>query len=139
VGRNRAGRDVPNSRAPPPGIEGSMKRALLCTLVLFPLVACTPERRSPDAIREDTAKATSEAARDVKAVGQGVVDGLKQKGPMNVNRASADDLRTLPGIDEAAARRIVDGRPYQDSGELVKKHVISRAEYDRIADKVVAK
>jgi DNA uptake protein ComE-like DNA-binding protein len=115
-----------------------MKHALLCILVLLPLVACTPERRSPDAIREDTAKATSEATRDAKAVAQGVVDGLKEKGPMNINKASADDLKTLPGIDDAIARRIVDGRPYDNSAELMKKHIISRAEYDRIADKIVA-
>ena len=122
----------------PFGIQTAMKHALLCILVLLPLVACTPERRSPDAIREDTAKATSEATRDAKAVAQGVVDGLKEKGPMNINKASADDLKTLPGIDDAIARRIVDGRPYDNSAELMKKHIISRAEYDRIADKIVA-
>ncbi len=116
-----------------------MKWIALCLLAVLPLTACTPEKRSPDAIREDTAKATSEAARDAKAVVQGVADGLKQKGPMNINKASVDDLKTLPGIDDAAAHRIAEGRPYDDSGELVKKHVISRAEYNRIANKIVAK
>jgi len=111
----------------------------LLSLSLIPLAGCTPEKRSPDAIREDTAKATSEAAKDVKAAAQGVVEGLKQKGPVNINKASEKDLETLPGIDEAAARRIVDRRPYETGGELVKKHVVSRAEYDRIADKIVAK
>jgi DNA uptake protein ComE-like DNA-binding protein len=119
-----------------------MKRTLLCTLVLLPLlalIACTPERRSPDAIREDTAKATADATRDAKAVVQGVADGLKQKGPININRASAEDLKALPGIDDDSARRIIDGRPYDNGGELVKKHVISRTEYDRIAEKIEAK
>ena len=55
------------------------------------------------------------------------------------NKASEKDLETLPGIDETAARRIVAERPYESGGELVKKHVISRAEYDRIADKIVAR
>ena len=33
---------------------------------------------------------------------------------MNINKASEKDLESLPGIDEAAARRIVDDRPYDD-------------------------
>ena len=111
----------------------------LFTLALIPLVACTPERRSPDAIREDTARATSEATRDAKAVAKGVVEGLKEKGPVNINKASEEDLQSLPGINAPAARRIIDGRPYDSGSELVKKHLISREEYNRIADKIVAR
>jgi DNA uptake protein ComE-like DNA-binding protein len=116
-----------------------MKRALFCTCVLLVLTACTPERRSPDAIREDTAKATSEATRDAKAVVQGVAEGLKEGGTVNVNSASADKLMSLPGIDEDSARRIINQRPYGDAYEMVKKHAISKAEYDKIAGKVTAK
>ena len=116
-----------------------MKRALLCSLTLLVLTACTPERRSPDAIREDTAKATSEATRDVKAMAQGVAEGLKEGGTVNVNTASADKLMSLPGIDEDAARHIINQRPYATAYEMVKKHAISKTEYDRIAGKVSAK
>lgn len=116
-----------------------MKRTLLCTLTLLLLTACSPEKRSPDAIREQTAKATSEATRDAKAVVQGVVDGVKDGGTVNVNKASADRLRSMPGIDEAAAQRIIDKRPYDEAYDMVKKHAITKAEYDRIAGKVAAK
>jgi competence protein ComEA len=116
-----------------------MKRAVVVFLALIGLAGCTPERRSPDAIREDTAKATAAAARDAKAVAQGVVQGLKQKGPININKASAADLETLPGIDEAAAHKIVTNRPYADSAELVKRRVISRAQYDKIASQVTTR
>jgi DNA uptake protein ComE-like DNA-binding protein len=116
-----------------------MNRALIATLVLLSLSACTPEKRSPDAIREDTARATKEATQDAKAVAQGVVEGLKSKGPVNVNKASANDLKTLPGIDDAAAHRIIDNRPYDDSYDLVKKDVITKHEYDQIAGKVTAR
>jgi DNA uptake protein ComE-like DNA-binding protein len=116
-----------------------MKLAAFCTLGLIVAVGCTPEKRSPDAIRRDTAAATAEAARDAKAVAQGVVEGLKEKGPININRATADQLKTLPGIDDATAHRIVAGRPYQDASELHRRHLITKAEYDRIADKVVAR
>ena len=117
-----------------------MKRALLCSsFALLVLTACTPERRSPDAIREDTAKATSEVARDAKAVAQGVAEGLKSGGTVNVNTATAEKLESLPGVDEHIANRIIDGRPYASTSDLVAKHAISKAEYDKIVGKVTAK
>jgi DNA uptake protein ComE-like DNA-binding protein len=115
-----------------------MKWTLALSLALFAVTGCTTQQRSPDQIRKETADATSTAAKDAKAVAQGVADGLKQTGPVNVNRASSDDLKKLPGIDEGAAQRIIDNRPYDNAGDLLRKHVISKPEYDRIADKVTA-
>jgi DNA uptake protein ComE-like DNA-binding protein len=116
-----------------------MKRVIVASLVLLCLAACTPERRNPDAIREDTAQATKEVTQDAKAVAKGVEDGLKDKGPVNINKASSDDLKKLPGIDDAAAKRIIDNRPYDDSYDLVKKHAVTKTQYDQIAGNVVTK
>jgi DNA uptake protein ComE-like DNA-binding protein len=116
-----------------------MRFVALLPLTLVALTACTPHDRSPDEIREQTARATSTAARDAKAAAQGVVQGLKQERTININHASADDLKGLPGIVDAAAQRIIDHRPYTDSEDLVKRRVISRAEYDRIAGKIEAR
>ena len=115
-----------------------MKRALLfiSTFALLTVIACSPADRNPDTIRHDTAKATSEAARDAKAAVEGVVDGLKTKGSLNINKATPDQLETLPGITPGQARRIAAGQPYASSGELVKRRLVSQAEYDRIADKI---
>ena len=107
--------------------------------VPFVLVGCTPHERSPDEIREQTAHATSTAARDAKAVVQGVVEGVRQQRTININRSSDSDLKSLPGIDDAAAQRIIEHRPYSDSYELVKRHIISREEYNRISGKIEAR
>jgi DNA uptake protein ComE-like DNA-binding protein len=121
-------------------IQAVMRTTLaLLTLSTIALTGCTAHDRSPDEIREQTARATSTAARDAKAAAQGVVQGLKDQRTININKASADDLRNLPGIDDAAANRIIDHRPYSDSEDLVKRHVITRAEYDRIAGKIEAR
>jgi DNA uptake protein ComE-like DNA-binding protein len=119
-------------------IQRRMRRALLfiSTFALLTVIACSPAERNPDAIRHDAAKATSEAAKDAKAVVQGVEDGLKTKGGLNINKATPDQLETLPGITPAQARRIAAGQPYASSDELVKRHLVSQAEYDRIADKI---
>lgn len=78
--------------------------------------------------------------RDAKAVAQGVVDGVKHtKGPMNINTATADDLKSLPGIDDDSAHRIIEARPYDTASDLAKRHIVSHAEYNRIADKITAK
>jgi DNA uptake protein ComE-like DNA-binding protein len=116
-----------------------MRLFALLPLTLIALAGCTPHDRSPDAIREQTARATSTAVRDAKAVTQGVVEGVKQQRTINVNRASAKDLESLPGIDSDAAQRIIEGRPYSDSQDLAKRHIISRAEYNRIAGKIEAR
>lgn len=115
-----------------------MKLALVCTIGAIALAGCTPAQRSPDSIRKDTAKATAEVTRDTKAAVQGVFDGLKQKGPININKASAADLETLPGIDAAKADKIIGGRPYDSSDQLVKKKILGHLEYERIAEHVTA-
>lgn len=120
-------------------IQSSMKLFVLLPLAVIALAGCTPHDRSPDEIRVQTARATSTAVRDAKAVTQGVVEGVKQQRTININRASADDLRGLPGIDGEAAQRIIEGRPYGDSEDLTKRHIISRAEYNRIAGKIEAR
>lgn len=115
-----------------------MKLVFACAALLLVLTACSPRQTSPDAIREQTAHATAEASRDAKAVVQGVYDGLKEGGTVNVNKASADKLESLPGIGDEAARRIIDRRPYDAAYDMVKKHAITKSEYDKIAGRVTA-
>jgi DNA uptake protein ComE-like DNA-binding protein len=116
-----------------------MKLSALVLLIPFVLAGCTAHERSPDEIRQQTAHATSTATRDAKAFVQGVVQGVKQQHTVNINRSSAEDLKSLPGIDDAAAHRIIEHRPYSDSYDLVKRHIISRQEYDRISGKIEAR
>jgi hypothetical protein len=128
------------------GIETGMKRALFClvTFALLPSIGCTPAQRNPDNIRHETAKATTEAAQDAKAVVKGVEDSLKNKdaadnkGAVDINKATPEQLEALPGIGPAQARRIAAGRPYASADELVKRHLVSKAEYDRISGQVQA-
>ena len=62
-----------------------------------------------------------------------------KKAPLDVNTASEDELKALPGIDEAYSKKIIENRPYARKDELVKKKVIPQATYDKIKDQIIAK
>jgi DNA uptake protein ComE-like DNA-binding protein len=57
---------------------------------------------------------------------------------VDLNSASRSDLKTLPGIDDAAADRIVAARPYPSKAKLVADKVISMELFLSLKDRVVA-
>jgi competence protein ComEA len=62
------------------------------------------------------------------------------KGSMvDINTASAAELKTLPGVTDSDSAKIIQGRPYNDKSQLVSRHVVSEATYDKIKDHLVAK
>ncbi len=111
---------------------------LAVALPLATITACNT-KDNPDEIRRRTAEATETMRRDAKAVAEGVKEGMaRDKKTININRASREDLLSLPGLTEHEADHIIAERPYDNTDDLVTRHVLPRAKYDKISDHIIA-
>lgn len=57
---------------------------------------------------------------------------------LDINTATADQLKAFPGIGDAYSKRIVEGRPYTAKNQLVSRGVLPEAVYNKIKDSIIA-
>jgi DNA uptake protein ComE-like DNA-binding protein len=117
-----------------------VKVASVAAFLLLPalfLAGCSPN--NTDSLQRHTADATAAAKRSAGALARGVAEGLTRKGPLDINAVSATQLQTLPGVTPEVAGKIVEHRPYTSTRDLVRKRVLSSAEFDRVKSQIVVK
>ena len=84
---------------------------------------------TPWAARAQSAKPAA-ASKAVAAVATGLID---------INSASDDVLKGIPGIGDAYAAKIIGGRPYKAKNDLVSKKIISAVLYAKIKNRIIAR
>jgi DNA uptake protein ComE-like DNA-binding protein len=114
-----------------------VKLSLLAACLLLLSGCFSPS--NTDSLREHTADATAAAKRNAGAIARGVAEGLMRKGPLDINQATAKQLSTLPGVTSELANTIVQNRPYASTPELVRKRVLSKAEFNRVKAQIMVK
>jgi DNA uptake protein ComE-like DNA-binding protein len=96
------------------------------------------ERAKPEiqAAGRELGRVAEQAAREARAFAEGVRQGWTSAGHhvVNINSATESELIELPNISRADARKIIRGRPYHDSQELITKHIVSDDKYTKIKD-----
>lgn len=58
---------------------------------------------------------------------------------VDINSANKKELKTLPGISDAEADKIIAGRPYLTKAHLVTDNVLPRGTYENLKALVIAK
>jgi len=60
------------------------------------------------------------------------------EGLLDINTATADQLKALPGMGDAYVQRVVAGRPYTAKNQLTTRGILPTAEYERIRELIIA-
>lgn len=86
-----------------------------------------PATKPADAAKAAVAEKKSEAKTSAK---QEMID---------INSATEEQLKGIPGVGDTYAKKVIAGRPYAKKDQLVSRNILPKQVYDKIKDGIIAK
>ncbi len=60
-----------------------------------------------------------------------------QSEKININTATIEELDELPGVGKVTAKKIIEGRPYENIDQLLTKKVVNKSVYEKIKELII--
>ncbi|MBV8507967.1 MAG: helix-hairpin-helix domain-containing protein [Alphaproteobacteria bacterium] len=112
---------------------GLLALTIAAPVMAQPATTTTPSTTSPSSTMAPAAT-SKVAAPDARSTAPAPKADM-----VDINSATAAELKMLPGVSDNDATKIIQGRPYSDKTQLVSKKVVSEPIYEKIKDHVVAR
>ncbi len=119
--------DAPAAKASAPAAKASAPAAKASAAKAAPGQAAEP------------AAAASRPAKIARPAKPAAVPRIPAEQLVDINSATAEELKKLPGIGAEEAAKIIAGRPYGSKSWLHTKNVLSEEKYQTIRELVAAK
>jgi len=91
------------------------------------------------ATKIDSAAATAESSTKAAGAKVGAAKSAAKVEKVDINSATEDQLKSIPGVGDTYAKKIIAGRPYANKSQLKSKKIVPDSVYSKIADLIVAK
>ena len=115
----------------------ALAAALLLT-TSFALAAADPSKPAAKPAASQPATTAAPAGTAKASPTKATTKPAKKPKPVDINSASAEQLKTVPGVDDGQAAKIIQNRPYPTRAYLVTKGVLDQDDYYKVKDYFVA-